>query len=211
MSHFTTAGTERKDSRWFTWVAGAIAVVFVTSLLVGLQLAPPSSASSGGTPAAAGPSTIDHLYLTIAFNPSTGMDEYFPGNFTVPAHTEVAVQITSYDNGTNPVPLANSAVVGTIGNVATFTNTSTGKSTTQSNWPAGSVTHTFTVLSRTGAGSTFSLNVPVPPATNLGAPAVVTFETYFNETGFFTWMCFAPCDQGAMATPGYMTGTLSVE
>lgn len=145
----------------------------------------------------------DHLYLTIAYDPYTGLDEYFPANFTVPANVPVTITITNYDNGTNVVPAAFEHVLGTVGGTETVTNaTATGVAI--SSVPADQIVHTFTLMS-----SPYDINVPIPSA--LGTtPTVVSFTIVFTATGQFVWHCMAPCDVAAMDTPGFMTGTVTV-
>ncbi len=131
------------------------------------------------------------LYLTVGFNFTTGEDQYFPANFTVPADVPVLVTITNYDNATNPVPDSVGKVTGTVGGNATIN----GKPVTSI--PGADVSHTFTIPS-------IGVNVPLPPL------STVTFTLLFEGPGTYTWHCLAPCDANAMATPGFMEGTLTV-
>ncbi|HKJ96813.1 MAG TPA: hypothetical protein VJ944_03635, partial [Thermoplasmataceae archaeon] len=65
------------------------------------------------------------------------------------------------------------------------------------------VAHTFTV-------SGLNLNIPIPPS------SVVHANLYINGAGTYHWQCQAPCGSGsngwsgAMATAGWMTGTVVV-
>jgi hypothetical protein len=157
---------------------------------------------------AAAPSVVsvtgsDHLYLTISFDPYTGLDQYFPANFSVPANVPVTITITNYDNGTNLVPAAFAQVLGTVGGTETVTN-ATLHQTAVSSVPTNQVTHTFTLIS-----SPYDINVPIPAAQGT-TPTVVTFTAVFTATGQFVWHCMAPCDMAAMDTPGFMTGTVTV-
>ncbi len=146
------------------------------------------------------------LYMTVAFNPGSGHDEYFPANFTVPAHVLVAVTIANYDNGTNVVPGVDGLVKGTLGGTETIVNASYPDGEIVPGVNGTEISHTFTVA--TGG---YDLNIPVPPAPSLSVPTLVTFETYFNVTGSFVWHCLAPCDMISMMTPGFMMGTMTVE
>lgn len=154
-------------------------------------------------PSAAADSTAEHLYLTVAFDPYTGLDEYFPANFTVPANVPVTITITNYDNGTNAVPAEYSQVRGTVGGMETVTS-ATASNVSLGSVPAAGVAHTFTV-----ASAPYDINVPIPAAQG-ETPTIVTFTVVFTATGQFAWHCKAPCDMVAMMTPGFMTGTVTV-
>ncbi len=154
-------------------------------------------------PAVVASSGPDHLYLTIAFDPYTGLDQYFPANFSVPANVPVTITITNYDNGTNVVPAAFSQVLGTVGGAETVTN-ATASQAAVSSIPADQIAHTFTLIS-----SPYDINVPIPAAQGT-TPSVVTFTVVFGTAGQFVWHCMAPCDDAAMNTPGFMTGTVTV-
>jgi hypothetical protein len=137
-----------------------------------------------------------HIYLATAFDPYTGLDKYFPANFTIPAGVDVLFTITNYDNGTNTVDPAYASVQGTVGG----TETVNGRLVTSV--PANGITHTFTI---------HSLNINVPIAAAQGeTPTVVSFTLHIDQPGTFQWECMAPCDPGAMGTPGFMTGSMSV-
>ncbi len=159
------------------------------------HLAAPVTASS--TPGS------EHLYLTIAFDPYTGLDQYFPANFTVPANVPVTITITNYDNGTNTVPASFAQVLGTVGGTETVTN-ATASGAVVTTVPADQVAHTFTLIS-----TPYQINVPVPAAQGT-TPTSVTFTVVFSSAGQFQWHCMAPCDNAAMDTPGFMTGTVTV-
>ncbi len=131
------------------------------------------------------------LYLTVGFNFTTHEDEYFPANFTIPADVNVVVTIHNYDNGTNPLGDSFGKVTGTVGGTATINGE------TVSSIPGAQISHTFSVA---GLG----LNVPLPPS------STVVFTIIAEVPGTYTWHCLAPCDIGAMATPGFMQGTLTV-
>jgi hypothetical protein len=179
----------------------AIAVVLLVGF-VGGGLA--GYVSRGLLPAPAVPGQ-EYLFLTIGFDFATGLDRYFPANFTVPTHTSVLVTITNYDNASNPVPTAVASVQGTVGNVETMQAASSAVGMVMGAVPAGDVAHTFTMDS-----GGYAINVPIPAANSLADPMVVTFHAYFNITGTFDWHCLAPCDASSMTTPGYMRGTVTV-
>lgn len=187
------------DQQWFNRVALLAGVLVVVGGGFALIAGAPA-------PVAAPPSaSADYLYLTIAFNPVTGMDEYFPANFSVPVGVPVVVTITNYDNGTNLISPTFGQVAGVFGNEATVWSNGSSIPVTYASQPITNVAHTFTIQ-QTGE----HLNVPVPPAGPTGLPTVVEFTTEFNVTGEFTWMCMAPCDSTSMQTPGLMAGTVDV-
>lgn len=189
------------DQSWFNRMALIAVLTVLATAAVAAYFGHSNSTNAAAPSAAPVPAT---LYLTYAFNPGNGLDEVFPANFTVPSHMPVMVTITNYDNGTNPVPLANSQVAGTVG-PATLRISESGTPTTYTSLPMSNIVHTFTVIKGT------PVNVPIPPAQDLANPSIVSFLVYFNSSGSFQWMCLAPCDNGAMMTPGYMTGTMTVE
>ncbi len=147
----------------------------------------------------------EYLFLTIGFDYATGLDRYFPANFTVPTQTPVLVTITNYDNASNPVTAAVARVKGTVGNAVTVQAASDVTGMVMTGVPPGNVAHTFTMDS-----GGYAINVPIPAANSLSDPVIVTFHAYFNITGTFEWHCMAPCDSASMATPGYMWGTVTV-
>ncbi|MCI4369071.1 MAG: hypothetical protein L3K09_05880 [Thermoplasmata archaeon] len=190
------------EQHYFNLVAGLIAL----SVVVGGAVAFAAESHSTGSAPAPSAAAPDHLYMTIAFNPGTGLDEYFPGNMTVPAGVPVIFTITSYDNGTNVVPASNSQVSGTVGGSASMMTAGSSAMKTYTSLPMDGIAHTFTMVDKA-----YSLNVPIQSAASMSAPVTVIFTAYFNTTGTFTWMCMAPCDPTAMTQNGFMTGTVTVE
>ena len=182
-------------------LALAVGVIFLVGLMAGGLV---GYLSRGPLPAP-GPQGQEYLFLTIGFDYATGLDRYFPANFTVPTHTPVLVTITNYDNASNPVPSAVAAVRGTVGGVETMKAASAAEAMTMTAVPTGDVAHTFTMDS-----GGYAISVPIPAANGLADPMVVTFQAYFNITGAFDWHCLAPCDASSMATAGYMRGTVTV-
>ncbi len=182
----------------------AIVIVAGLALVLGVALGIGIGNSMRGSATSSTPPGPEHLYLTIAYDPATGLDEFFPANFTVSANVPVTITITNYDNGTNPVSAADASVSGTVGGTELVqlwgqaAQNVTSVDTTQ-------VSHTFSLLE-----SPYSLNVPIPVSTNLAEPTVVTFTALFGTTGTFTWRCLTPCDPVAMVTPGFMTGSVTV-
>lgn len=180
---------------------GAIVTVSIIVLVLGVL--------AGGilghvsTPPVVTTSGTDHLYLTIAYNPYTGLDQYFPANFSVPANVPVVITITNYDNGTNLVPVAYAKVLGTVDGTETVTN-ATASDVSVTSVPTTGIAHTFTLI--TGP---YAVNIPIPAAQDQ-TPTVVTFTAVFATPGQFVWHCMAPCDSSAMDTLGFMMGTVTV-
>ena len=203
------------DNRWYTLIAATLTLTLCAGLFIGFA----TSGLRGGSAApVAGSSNAgpNYLALTIAWNPTSGLDEYFPGNFTVPSHTLILFTITNYDDGQNTIAPAYTSDIGVVGSSETITGTA--GTQTVHGLPSDAISHTLTIWSAGsgmmggsgGAPPTAMMNAVIPPAPSPANPVTVTFAAYFNATGSFTWSCMAPCDGGAMATPGLMTGTMSV-
>ena len=60
------------------------------------------------------------------------------------------------------------------------------------------------------SGGSMMVNLPIPAAVDNATPIVVTATVNFGVAGTYHWLCESPCDPVAMATPGYMRGTISV-
>lgn len=186
------------------WFGVAAATAF------GTHLPANPFASSAKAPGSSGPA---HIYLTIAFNPVNGYDQYFPANFTVPLNTPVVFSIQSWDDGVNNVSAMYDHVTGTQGGVMSVDSGMGAPIQTLTGLEPGTISHTFTVMTMGGASGTGGmpmLNVPIPAIQNTSHPVTVTFTTTFTQAGALTWMCFAPCDPSSMGAPGYMSGTITV-
>lgn len=143
-------------------------------------------------------------------------------NITLPAHSLIELVITNYDNGSATLSSPQYAsVTGTVSATGAVSNTemvynntninSTAASNnihlqgslTASSLPAGDISHTFTVPA-------LNLNVPLETSSTI----VAYFMT--GSDGSLTWLCEAACGSGpngtsgAMVTPGWMTGVLTV-
>ncbi len=155
------------------------------------------------------------LYLTIATPSMLGTDNmpaYLPANPSIPAHSQVRVEIINFDDAT---PLTGALeqfakVTGTVGGsikVAALDeknpNAETASQTVTALDPQD-VSHTFTVAK-------LGINIPV------AAKARTIFEIQTGAPGVYDWRCNDPCGQGeggwggAMAAAGYMLGKLTVE
>ena len=136
-------------------------------------------------------------------------------NISLPAHQLIKLVIVNYDDGAaNLTDSQYANVSGTQNNVETVinndnVNSSQGASGIQvkggetvSSVSPDNVAHTFTIPQ-------IGLNLPIPPS------SIVTAYFTINQTGTFTWFCFTACGsgdtgmEGAMVTPGWMTGSVT--
>lgn len=136
-------------------------------------------------------------------------------NISLPAHQLIKLVIINYDDGAANLTNDKYAnVSGTQNNMETVVNndnvnSSQGPSGIQikggeqvSSVSPDNVAHTFTIPQA-------NLNLPIPPS------SVVTAYFTLNQAGTFTWFCFTACGAGAdglggaMATAGWMTGTVT--
>lgn len=137
-------------------------------------------------------------------------------NISLPAHRLIKLVIICYDDG--PANLTSpqyDTVAGTLNNVVTEVNNDNVNSSqgtsgiqinggeTVSNVSPDNIAHTFTIPQ-------VGLNIPIEPS------STVTAYFTLNETGTFTWFCMTECGAGptgilgAMATAGWMTGSVTV-
>ncbi|MDG6906060.1 MAG: hypothetical protein JRN20_09780 [Nitrososphaerota archaeon] len=137
-------------------------------------------------------------------------------NISIPAHRLIKLVIVNYDDGaanlTNPQYSNVSGTQNGVISVVNNDNVNSSQGTSGININGGetvssvspdNIAHTFTVPQ-------LNLNIPVPPS------SVVTAYFTTNSTGTFTWFCFTQCGsgatgtEGAMSTPGWMTGSVVV-
>lgn len=137
-------------------------------------------------------------------------------DISLPAHQLIKLVIVCYDDG--PANLTGpqyANVSGTQNNVVTEVNNDNINSSqgvsgiqinggdTVSSVSPDNIAHTFTIPQ-------LGINIPVEPSST-----VIAFFT-LNQTGTFTWFCMTECGSGptgiggAMATAGWMTGTVTV-
>lgn len=135
-------------------------------------------------------------------------------SITLPANTEIAFTITSYDMGNASVPAQFLRPIGLVGNsvnvvygaIAMGDNTSQQWQASLTSFPASQVLHTFTIINN----GNVLVNIPVIAGTT------ETGAFYVNTTGTFAWQCEASCGTGSsgwggpMADPGWMSGTVDV-
>lgn len=131
-----------------------------------------------------------------------GWPRYVPADITLTKGAKVTLTITNNDDGTAPLPSS----MATYDNVQGGTETVDGTPVTSE--PNAQVAHTFTVPE-------LGVNVVIPAAPTGGTNTIV-FTFTPKKSGSFTWHCFAPCGSGsdgmtgAMATSGWMEGTVTV-
>jgi hypothetical protein len=135
-------------------------------------------------------------------------------NLTLPANRLIELVIVNYDDGSASLVVPNDNVVSgtSAGSVFVASNDNINASQGASgivlrggekvtSIPADNVSHTFTIPS-------LNLNVPVPVSS--------TVVAYFTiaKAGTYLWFCETACGfgsdgtEGAMSTPGWMTGNL---
>ncbi len=137
-------------------------------------------------------------------------------NIALPAHRLIKLTIIDYDDGAANLTGSQYATVsGTKNNAVTVisndnVNSSQAASGIQvsggqnvTSLPANATAHTFTIPQ-------LGINIPIAPSST-----VVAYFT-INQTGTFSWFCQTECGsgpsglEGAMSTPGWMTGSAVV-
>ncbi|MDV3277201.1 MAG: hypothetical protein LYZ69_01885 [Nitrososphaerales archaeon] len=137
-------------------------------------------------------------------------------SISLPAHRLIKLVIFNYDDGNaSLVDPSYAKVNGTTGGTITFANNDIINSTQTTSGisivgaqtvygvPVDQIAHTFTIPS-------LGINVPVP----VSSAVVATFT--LDKSGTFTWFCMTACGSGAdelggaMVTPGWMTGSVTV-
>lgn len=219
-----------------TFYAIVVAIVLIGGVGVGVAYyhAPATAPASAA-------SSPYHLTLVITtnnfFNATSDQPAYYvlvngtlhsSANINLPSDRLINLTIFNYDDGAafplgNPISESFYNVTGTVGGVMNVVNNTNVNSTATSsginivggqtvkNITVGNVAHTFTILN----GTSTMVNLPVPPS------SVVSAQFEITGTGSYTWQCEAPCGSDvagelpgwgqAMITPGWMTGTVSVQ
>jgi hypothetical protein len=135
-------------------------------------------------------------------------------SITLPVNQTIKLVIVNYDDGNASLVIPNDNVVSGTEDGTVFVasnsniNSSEGASGINirggqvlSTVPADDIAHTFTVPS-------LNLNIPVPVSSTVVAYFTIT------KAGTFVWFCETTCGfgpsgtEGAMSTPGWMTGSL---
>jgi hypothetical protein len=184
-----------------------------------------------GTITAARPATVakqpGSLYqlaliepMNSAWNKTLAQPQFFvvgkgglgtSANISLPVKTMIQLTIVSYDTPTMGSTDQQGVVTGTVGGTVFMINGTTAMSSdTPQQWgenvtsvPGASLAHTFTIQQ-------LGINIPI-----VGGDTMVAY-LYFNSPGTYVWICETPCgfgpngSQGAMSTPGWMTGTVTV-
>lgn len=199
-----------------------------------------SSTSPGSTNAQTSSVQPYQLTLVVTtqnyFNASAGQQPAFfvlqnntlksSANIVLPVNVPIQVTIRNYDDGPADTAQAYSQIVGTYNDqVAVYnetlvqsyaidpTSTSASGIAITGGYVTNyvdnlSISHTFTIFSNTT--HKVVVNIPVLPLT----VEQTTFE--LNQPGGYYWQCEAACGAGnsgftgAMSTPGWMTGAVSV-
>jgi heme/copper-type cytochrome/quinol oxidase subunit 2 len=132
-------------------------------------------------------------------------------NIRLPAQTLIQLTIISYDTPTAGSTDQEGKVTGTVGGTIYLINgtTAMGMNVSQpwgqnvTSVPGNMLAHTFTIQQ-------LGINIPV-----VGGDTEIAY-LYLNQTGTFQWICLTPCGfgptgmEGAMTTPGWMEGQVTV-
>ena len=132
-------------------------------------------------------------------------------NIRLPAHTLIQLTIISYDTPTPNSTDFQGKVSGTIGGTVFLINGTSAMGTDVSqHWgqnvtsvPGAMLAHTFTMQQ-------LGINIPV-----VGGDTEIAYLD-LNQTGTFQWTCLTPCGfgpsgaEGAMSTPGWMEGQITI-
>jgi len=172
------------------------------------QTSQPAATTTATAPAA--PKQHVTLYMTI-LDGKKDWPTFIPGNVTLPADTDIDVTIRNFDDGPADLPADNAKVQGTVGNTMTAISELTGDvdkapGKAVSELPVKEVSHTFTINDKG-----FVLNVPIPPS------STVKFTFHTPAAGTYTFRCLTACGtgangtEGAMATDGWMRGTVTIQ
>jgi heme/copper-type cytochrome/quinol oxidase subunit 2 len=129
----------------------------------------------------------------------------------LPAHTLIQLTIVSYDTPTAGSTDMEGKVTGTVGGTVYLVNgtTAMGMNVSQrygqnvTSVPGAMLAHTFSIPA-------LGINIPV-----VGGDLEIAYLR-IDQTGTFQWLCLTPCGfgptgvQGAMSTPGWMEGQVTV-
>lgn len=132
-------------------------------------------------------------------------------NIRVPVHTLIELTIISYDTPTPGSLDPDGKVLGTVGGELYLINgtTAMGTDPTQ-HWGQNVTSVSGSMLAHTFSVQQLGINIPV-----VGGDTEIAY-LYFNQTGTFQWVRLTPCgfapngSQGAMSTPGWMEGQITV-
>lgn len=199
-----------------TFATAGLAVlgVFIVGS-VGWDAAQMAAAASPARPATAVvQGDAQHVFLTIATPHMLGTEvgpALMPATLSLPAHSDVTITITNFDDATALPPGSEQYAVteGILGPLSIQAmdpadpNAAATTTTASRLDPATGVSHTFTVAK-------LGLSIPIAPRSR------TTFTFHTGAAGTFNWQCMDPCGtgptgwDGAMSTKGYMTGQVGV-
>lgn len=190
-----------RGAKRLSWLASAGLLSAVALGACGTPAAtPPASQTQGAT--AQPPQTVSVELQTGKMDGRAGWPRLVPADISVKAGRPVRLVIKSYDDGAAPLVSALASYDKVQGGTETVGGTAV------TSVPNAQVSHTFTVPQ-------LGLNAVVPAAPANGSVTVV-FTFTPKTSGTYTWKCFAPCGSGpdgmggAMATMGWMEGTLKI-
>lgn len=137
-------------------------------------------------------------------------------NIVLPAHRLIQLTIVAYDAATPNSTEAMAKVTGTVGGNIYTVNGTLGSGMTNDSMDAmtawGQNATLLPVSSLTGTLTIPQLGINIPFD---GMSTTVAYLD-FNQKGTYTWVCLTPCGlgkdglSGAMDTPGWMMGSLTV-
>lgn len=132
---------------------------------------------------------------------------FIPSDLTLPANSTVTITVIDFDSA-SALPAQFATARGIIGALSiqpldpTNPNAKAAATSATSLDPNTGVAHTFTIDS-------LGINVPIAPQSK------TTFTIHTGKAGTYKWRCYDPCGTdpggwgGAMATKGYMEGTVT--
>lgn len=210
-----------------TYIVAVVAIIAVAGFGISYNIANAvannNSGSSSSTYAITLVITTNNIYnQTIGDQPAYYILEngtlHSSAVVSLPSGKTISLTIVNYDDGPADVAAQYDKVIGTTNGKMTVVNNTNVNSSQGSNGinisggvsvsqvPDTNIAHTFTIL---GSSGNVLLNMPVPPSS-------VVHSTFTLNTGSYSWQCEAACGSGsvgwsgAMATPGWMMGTVQV-
>lgn len=193
----------------------AVSIIFGGSLVGASALVaatayhtPQPSSTAAAAVQVATPKAPVHVTLNIDTPDMLGGGDspaYIPAALTLPANSDVVVTVVNFDDATALPKGAEkyATATGTVGALsvqpmdASDPNSETPATKVTSMNPETGVSHTFTIAK-------LGINVPIAPKSK------TTFTIHTGAAGTYTWQCYVPCGDVAMATEGYMQGKLTV-
>jgi heme/copper-type cytochrome/quinol oxidase subunit 2 len=130
------------------------------------------------------------------------------GQINIPAHRLIKLVIVNYDNGNASLRSPVQAKVSGTSDGSIFVASNDNINSSQA--AAGIVVKggaqvssvSFSQIAHTFSIPTLGLNIPIPVTST-----VVAYFTV-DKAGTFLWYCFTACGDAAMATSGWMTGSM---